>query len=60
MQKFLLSLSGFNSGFLSSSSMPLKDCLESGLDFIEFLGDRRSVTNKEELREIYNNEFRGR
>uniref|UniRef100_H3DLP5 RNA helicase n=1 Tax=Tetraodon nigroviridis TaxID=99883 RepID=H3DLP5_TETNG len=40
--------------------MPLKDCHESGLDFIEFLGDRISLTNKAELREIYNNEFRGR
>lgn len=40
--------------------MTLKDCLESGLDFIEFLGDKTTVTNRKELREIYNNEFRGR
>ncbi|XP_029007903.1 putative helicase mov-10-B.1 isoform X2 [Betta splendens] len=35
-------------------------CLESGLNFIEFLGDRKSITNKERLREIYNLEFKGR
>ncbi|XP_034724950.1 putative helicase mov-10-B.1 [Etheostoma cragini] len=38
----------------------LKDALESGLDFIEFLGDRTSITSKTELREIYNSEFKGR
>ncbi|KAF1391972.1 hypothetical protein PFLUV_G00047620 [Perca fluviatilis] len=38
----------------------LKDALESGLDFIEFLGDRKSNTSKTELREIYNSEFKGR
>ncbi|XP_036955977.1 putative helicase mov-10-B.1 [Acanthopagrus latus] len=40
--------------------MSLKSCLQSGLDFIEFLGDRVSNTNKKELRDIYNSEFRGR
>uniref|UniRef100_A0A3Q3VUE4 RNA helicase n=1 Tax=Mola mola TaxID=94237 RepID=A0A3Q3VUE4_MOLML len=30
----------------------------SGLDFIEFLGDRISNTDKKELRDIYNSEFR--
>lgn len=30
------------------------------MDFIEFLGDRKYVTDKKELREIYINEFRGR
>uniref|UniRef100_A0A8D0AQA7 RNA helicase n=1 Tax=Sander lucioperca TaxID=283035 RepID=A0A8D0AQA7_SANLU len=40
--------------------MSLKDALESGLDFIEFLGDRTSNTSKTELREIYNSEFKGR
>ncbi|KAI3369856.1 hypothetical protein L3Q82_024666, partial [Scortum barcoo] len=44
----------------SEADMTLKDCLESGLDFIEFLGDRVSNTSKQELREIYNSEFRGR
>ncbi|XP_034021907.1 putative helicase mov-10-B.2 [Thalassophryne amazonica] len=35
--------------------------LESGLDFIEFLGDRILDNNtKKELRDIYNSEFRGR
>uniref|UniRef100_A0A8D0DC94 RNA helicase n=1 Tax=Sander lucioperca TaxID=283035 RepID=A0A8D0DC94_SANLU len=38
--------------------MSLKDALESGLDFIEFLGDRTSNTSKTELREIYNSEFK--
>uniref|UniRef100_A0AAQ4S9P5 RNA helicase n=1 Tax=Gasterosteus aculeatus aculeatus TaxID=481459 RepID=A0AAQ4S9P5_GASAC len=32
--------------------------LESGLDFVEFLGDRASTTSKTELRNIYNSEFR--
>ncbi|XP_028262753.1 putative helicase mov-10-B.1 [Parambassis ranga] len=36
------------------------DALESGLDFIDFLGDRRSKTSKKELKNIYNHEFRGR
>uniref|UniRef100_A0AAQ4QBB5 RNA helicase n=1 Tax=Gasterosteus aculeatus aculeatus TaxID=481459 RepID=A0AAQ4QBB5_GASAC len=40
--------------------MPLKESLESGLDFVEFLGDRASTTSKTELRNIYNSEFRGR
>nr|XP_046239070.1 putative helicase mov-10-B.1 isoform X2 [Scatophagus argus] len=40
--------------------MSLTDCLESGLDFIEFLGDRISNTSKKELRDIYNSEFKGR
>uniref|UniRef100_A0AAQ5ZBM9 RNA helicase n=1 Tax=Amphiprion ocellaris TaxID=80972 RepID=A0AAQ5ZBM9_AMPOC len=34
--------------------------LESGLDFIEFLGDRISNNSKKELRDIYNSEFKGR
>uniref|UniRef100_A0A7N8XQX8 RNA helicase n=1 Tax=Mastacembelus armatus TaxID=205130 RepID=A0A7N8XQX8_9TELE len=34
--------------------------LESGLDFIDFLGERISNTSKKELRHIYNSEFRGR
>ncbi|XP_030585585.1 putative helicase mov-10-B.1 [Archocentrus centrarchus] len=38
----------------------LKDSLESGLDFIEFLGDRISNFSKKELKDIYNSEFRGR
>ncbi|XP_076597717.1 putative helicase mov-10-B.2 [Chaetodon auriga] len=40
--------------------MSLSNCLESGLDFIEFLGDRISNTSKKELRDIYNSEFKGR
>ncbi|KAM7423013.1 hypothetical protein PAMA_010850 [Pampus argenteus] len=36
------------------------ESLETGLDFIEFLGDRRSNTSKAELRHIYNSEFKGR
>lgn len=38
----------------------VKESLECGLDFIEFLGDRVSLTDKNELRDIYNTEFRGR
>ncbi|XP_046881375.1 putative helicase mov-10-B.1 isoform X1 [Hypomesus transpacificus] len=38
----------------------LQDCLESGLDFVEFLGKRTSKTNKKELRDIYNLEFKNR
>ncbi|XP_069004395.1 putative helicase mov-10-B.1 [Embiotoca jacksoni] len=38
----------------------LTQSLESGLDFIEFLGDRISNNSKNELRVIYNSEFRGR
>ncbi|XP_071375982.1 putative helicase mov-10-B.1 isoform X2 [Centroberyx affinis] len=38
----------------------LMDSLESGLDFIEFLGERISNTNRKELRDIYNSEFKGR
>uniref|UniRef100_A0A669D665 RNA helicase n=1 Tax=Oreochromis niloticus TaxID=8128 RepID=A0A669D665_ORENI len=38
----------------------LKDSLESGLDFIEFLGDRVSSISKKELKVIYNSKFRGR
>uniref|UniRef100_A0AAX7VWM2 RNA helicase n=1 Tax=Astatotilapia calliptera TaxID=8154 RepID=A0AAX7VWM2_ASTCA len=37
-----------------------KHSLESGLDFIEFLGDRVSGISKKELKDIYNSEFRGR
>ncbi|XP_008278315.1 putative helicase mov-10-B.1 [Stegastes partitus] len=33
--------------------------LNSGLDFIEFLGDRISNNSKKELRDIYNSEFKG-
>uniref|UniRef100_UPI0037E7FEF8 putative helicase mov-10-B.1 n=1 Tax=Semicossyphus pulcher TaxID=241346 RepID=UPI0037E7FEF8 len=41
--------------------MSFTDCLESGLDFIEFLGDRKSDSrSRKELRDIYNSEFRGR
>ncbi|TNN76493.1 putative helicase mov-10-B.1 [Liparis tanakae] len=40
--------------------MSLKDSLESGLDFVEFLGDRISITSKKELRDIYNSEFKDR
>lgn len=36
----------------------LMDSLESGLDFMEFLGDRASTKNRNELRNIYNNEFK--
>lgn len=44
------------------SEMPsvLIESLECGLDFIEFLGDRVSITDKSELRDIYNTEFKGR
>ncbi|CAN9511896.1 unnamed protein product [Ophioblennius macclurei] len=38
----------------------VKESLESGLDFIEFLGDRVTNNNKQELRDIYNSEFKGR
>ncbi|XP_040888869.1 putative helicase mov-10-B.2 isoform X2 [Toxotes jaculatrix] len=38
----------------------LIDSLESGLDFIEFLGNRISNSSRKELRDIYNSEFRGR
>nr|XP_033482694.1 putative helicase mov-10-B.1 [Epinephelus lanceolatus] len=38
----------------------LQESLESGLDFIEFLGDRISITSVKELRDIYKSEFRGR
>ncbi|XP_034539182.1 putative helicase mov-10-B.1 isoform X2 [Notolabrus celidotus] len=41
--------------------MSVIDCLESGLDFIEILGERISYNrSKNELRDIYNREFRGR
>ncbi|XP_070758397.1 putative helicase mov-10-B.1 [Enoplosus armatus] len=40
--------------------MSLKDSLESGLDFIEFLGDKMSNTSKKELRHIYYSEFKRR
>uniref|UniRef100_A0A8D3CJ56 RNA helicase n=1 Tax=Scophthalmus maximus TaxID=52904 RepID=A0A8D3CJ56_SCOMX len=36
----------------------LRDSLESGLDFIEFLGERKSLTSKLQLRDIFNSEFR--
>uniref|UniRef100_A0A672JMN7 RNA helicase n=1 Tax=Salarias fasciatus TaxID=181472 RepID=A0A672JMN7_SALFA len=38
----------------------LKESLESGLDFIEFLGDRIINNSKQELRDIYNSEFKDR
>nr|XP_015813931.1 putative helicase mov-10-B.1 isoform X1 [Nothobranchius furzeri] len=38
----------------------LKHSLEAGLGFIDFLGDRISNKSKQQLREIYNNEFRNR
>uniref|UniRef100_A0A8D3CXF4 RNA helicase n=1 Tax=Scophthalmus maximus TaxID=52904 RepID=A0A8D3CXF4_SCOMX len=37
-----------------------RDSLESGLDFIEFLGERKSLTSKLQLRDIFNSEFRRR
>ncbi|XP_056219431.1 putative helicase mov-10-B.1 [Seriola aureovittata] len=51
-----------NGSGLKQVKMPssLKDSLESGLDFIEFLGERVSTTSKKELRDIYNSEFKGR
>ncbi|XP_035236644.1 putative helicase mov-10-B.2 isoform X2 [Anguilla anguilla] len=41
---------------------PLREILEVGLDFIEFLGEtnRKSITEKDRLRDIYNSEFRNR
>uniref|UniRef100_A0A8C8IBZ3 RNA helicase n=1 Tax=Oncorhynchus tshawytscha TaxID=74940 RepID=A0A8C8IBZ3_ONCTS len=39
----------------------LMDSLESGLDFIEFLGERKStMSDRKELRDIYNLEFKCR
>uniref|UniRef100_A0A8C9W2S8 RNA helicase n=1 Tax=Scleropages formosus TaxID=113540 RepID=A0A8C9W2S8_SCLFO len=38
----------------------LKARLRIGLEFIEFLGERRSNTNKDELKKIYDEEFRNR
>ncbi|KAM9409052.1 putative helicase mov-10-B.1 [Pholidichthys leucotaenia] len=38
----------------------LEESLESGLDFLEFLGDRISDKTKTQLRDIYKSEFRGR
>ncbi|XP_075997327.1 putative helicase mov-10-B.1 [Genypterus blacodes] len=38
----------------------LRVLLESGLDFVEFLGDRASINDKQELRGIYYSEFKGR
>ncbi|KAM4741444.1 putative helicase mov-10-B.1 isoform 3-T5 [Anableps anableps] len=38
----------------------LIDSLQSGLDFIQFLGNRLSGHSKDELRSIYNTEFRFR
>lgn len=34
--------------------------METGLGFITFLGDRKSITNKNKLREIYDLEYKGR
>lgn len=36
----------------------LKESYEAGLDFLAFLGERRSKTDKTELRDIYNLEFK--
>ncbi|KAJ8360337.1 hypothetical protein SKAU_G00168620 [Synaphobranchus kaupii] len=36
----------------------LKSSLQTGLDFIEYLGERKTKTDKNELRDIYNSEFR--
>ncbi|KAK3556979.1 hypothetical protein QTP70_022320 [Hemibagrus guttatus] len=36
----------------------LREVYEDGLDFIEFLGERKSKTDKNELRDIYNLEFK--
>ncbi|XP_053355474.1 putative helicase mov-10-B.1 [Clarias gariepinus] len=36
----------------------LREVYEVGLDFIEFLGERKSKTNKNELQDIYNFEFK--
>uniref|UniRef100_A0A1A7WDM5 RNA helicase n=2 Tax=Iconisemion striatum TaxID=60296 RepID=A0A1A7WDM5_9TELE len=38
----------------------LKQSLDAGLGFIDFLGNRISNKSKQQLREIYNNEFRNR
>ncbi|KAL4622450.1 putative helicase mov-10-B.1 isoform X1 [Arapaima gigas] len=37
-----------------------KACLQSGVEFIDYLGERRSKTSKAELKDIYNQEFRNR
>ncbi|KAJ8258035.1 hypothetical protein GJAV_G00192420 [Gymnothorax javanicus] len=41
---------------------PLREVLAVGLDFVEFLGetDRTSISDKEQLREIYNLQFKNR
>ncbi|XP_066519855.1 putative helicase mov-10-B.1 isoform X2 [Hoplias malabaricus] len=36
----------------------LRAAYEVGLDFLEFLGERKSTTDKKELRDIYNLEFK--
>ncbi|KAG7477792.1 hypothetical protein MATL_G00073410 [Megalops atlanticus] len=36
----------------------LKASLKAGLDFIDYLGERKTKTDKNELRNIYNSEFR--
>ncbi|XP_060724073.1 putative helicase mov-10-B.1 [Tachysurus vachellii] len=36
----------------------LREIYEHGLDFIEFLGERKTKTDKNELRDIYNLEFK--
>lgn len=57
----------FRTGFdpASQSIMPVKNLAQAcriGLDFFEFLkeSDRTSITDRLELREIYNTEFRSR
>ncbi|XP_063071769.1 putative helicase mov-10-B.1 [Engraulis encrasicolus] len=36
----------------------LRSVLETGLDFVEFLGERKSKTDRKELKDIYNLEFK--
>lgn len=36
----------------------LRALLETGLDFVEFLGERKSKTNRKELKDIYDLEFK--
>ncbi|XP_048877491.1 putative helicase mov-10-B.1 isoform X2 [Brienomyrus brachyistius] len=38
----------------------LKSCFDSGLEFIDFLGEGTSETNKDKLKEIYDKNFRNR
>ncbi|XP_012690883.1 putative helicase mov-10-B.1 [Clupea harengus] len=36
----------------------LRALLETGLDFVEFLGERKSETNRKQLKDIFNKEFK--